>query len=165
MRDFKGKSHKPVIMSSREFPQKSGIIIRNSRVGNVLGVVNMIELQEDILPKQKVALEAAFAVLIHDIVADYPKVKGEIQNPISLSPEIINFGDDFQMKQDNQGEFQKSSMLLFSDKDQMPGGDKHQDSQIMSFNIQASAVELRPEMKDQMESMRMHEKSQKGTIE
>ena len=65
-------------------------------------------------------------------------------------------------------------MLLFSDKDQITGqiGAQQLDdenfapnpeSQIMSFNLQASAVEMRPEMKDQMESM--HEKSQKKTIE
>lgn len=65
-------------------------------------------------------------------------------------------------------------MLLFSDKDQITGqiGAQQLDdenfapnpeSQIMSFNLQASAVEMRPEMKDQMESM--HEKSQKNTIE
>lgn len=133
-------------------------------------MVNMIDLQEDILPRQKVALEAAFAVLVFDIIADFPKVKAELQNPISLSPEIINFGDDFQQKQDNQGEYQPSSMLLFSDKDQIGGQQledenfaPNPDSQIMSFNLQASAVELRPEMKDQMESM--HEKSQKNTIE
>lgn len=74
MRGLKGNTQKPVIMSSREFPQKSGINLRNSRAGNVLGVVNMIDLQEEILPK-KVALETAFAVLVHDIVADFPKVK------------------------------------------------------------------------------------------
>ena len=45
----KGITHKPVIMSSREFPQKSDIIIRNSK--NELGMVNMIDLQEDILPR------------------------------------------------------------------------------------------------------------------
>ena len=40
-------------------------------------------------------LEEAFAVLVHDIVADFPKIKAELQDPISLSPEIINFGDEF----------------------------------------------------------------------
>ena len=49
LRTMKGITHKPVIMSSREFPQKSGIIIRNSK--NALGIVNMIDLQEDILPR------------------------------------------------------------------------------------------------------------------
>ena len=167
LQNVKGITHKPVIMSSREFPQKSGIIIRNSK--NELGVVNMIDLQEDIMPKQKIPLEAAFAVLIFDIVADFPRIKQEVQDPISLSPEVINFGEDFQQKQlDNQGEMQPSSMLLFSEKDQIAGqigeqNEENQDSQMLGFDLQASRVELRPELKDQMESM--HEKSQKGTLE
>ena len=41
-------------------------------------MVNMIDLQEDILPRQKVALEAAFAVLVFDVIADFPKVKAEL---------------------------------------------------------------------------------------
>ena len=47
------------------------------------------------MPKQKIPLEAAFAVLIFDIVADFPRIKQEVQDPISLSPEVINFGEDF----------------------------------------------------------------------
>ena len=50
--------------------------MRNSK--NELGVVNMIDLQEDILPKYKEPLVAAFAVLVHDIVADYPKLKVDL---------------------------------------------------------------------------------------
>lgn len=82
-----------------------------------------------------------------------------------MSPEVINFGDDFQQKQANPGEFQPSSMMLFSEKDQIGQQQLNEinpDSQIMSFNMQAE-LEQRPDIKDQMESM--HEKSQRGTVQ